>query len=41
LRYIASLMGWSADYASRMIGGYATMNPETSDRILVKLHRSK
>jgi hypothetical protein len=41
LREIAIHMGWSVDYASRMIGVYAAMNPETSDGILVKLHRSK
>jgi hypothetical protein len=41
LREIAIHMGWSVDYASRMIGVYAAMNPETSDGILVKLHRAK
>jgi hypothetical protein len=41
LREIAIHMGWSVEYASRMIGVYAAMNPDTSDGILVKLHRAE
>jgi integrase len=38
LREIALHMGWSIDYASRMIGVYAALNPEGSDALLIKLH---
>lgn len=38
---IASHMGWSVRYAAAIIEHYATIAPELSDEILVKLERAK
>ena len=41
LAEIASHMGWSVRYAASVIEHYATIAPELSDEILVKLERAK
>jgi hypothetical protein len=38
LRKIAIHMGWLVDYASPLIGVYAALNPDTANRILLKLY---
>ena len=40
LHNIALFMGWSPQYASRMIEIYCTMNPEDNEDVLIKLNQN-
>ncbi|MBN9885866.1 tyrosine-type recombinase/integrase [Salipiger abyssi] len=41
LRQIATLMGWSDRYASRVIEIYARVSPDESDAVLARLEAAK